>query len=70
MTSLPATIMESLHELDAEVRFQMLRGVVVVGGSASLPGLAERLKAELGMMVPEHVRATVDVRVWNAGEHR
>ncbi|CAM9985222.1 unnamed protein product [Sphacelaria rigidula] len=47
----------------------MLRDVVVVGGSASLPGLAERLKAELRMIVPEGVQTTVNVRVWSAEKH-
>ena len=49
--SLPDVIMQSLSVLPPLVQATMLSNVLVVGGSAKMPGLVERLEAELRMRV-------------------
>lgn len=48
----------------------MLEDVVVVGGSAALEGLGDRLEEELKGVLPEGMGERVDVRVPGADELR
>lgn len=50
---LPNLIMQSLAELPLALWPGMLSNVVVVGGNAAIPGLAERLRRELVVRAPD-----------------
>jgi actin-related protein 6 len=49
---LPEAIMESLSVLPEALKAAMLANVLVIGGNALIPGLIERLEAELRSLVP------------------
>lgn len=61
-------IVDALSAVDADSRASMLADVVVVGGSAALVGLGDRLEEELKGLLPEAMGERVDVRVPEAGE--
>jgi hypothetical protein len=43
-----------VHGCDAEMQRELLANVVLAGGNACFPGMAERLTAELRAMFPDH----------------
>lgn len=53
--------------MDADVKADMLSDVVLVGGSAALPGLRERLEQDVMAIVPEHLCERVHVRRLDPG---
>lgn len=64
--------MEAILRVDPDVRPSMIGDVVLVGGSSILPGLPVRLKQDLTMAAPAHLREVVQVRVLggDALQHR
>eukprot|EP00903_Cladosiphon_okamuranus_P005875 g5811.t1 len=61
--SLAEVVLDALNELDADSRAEMLEDIVVVGGSAHLDGLGDRLEEDLKALLPEWMGDRVDVRV-------
>ena len=55
--------MDALTCVDTDTMAEMLGDVVVVGGSAALEGLGDRLEEELKAMLPEALANRVEVRV-------
>ena len=45
--SLAGVVLDALNELDSDTRAEMLEDIVVVGGSAHLDGLGDRLEEDL-----------------------
>lgn len=56
-------VMKAVSKFDGVLKGQMLADVVLVGGSAAIPGLAERLEQELMATVPDALCEKVRVRV-------
>lgn len=63
-------MLDAVSVFDSDTRAEMLDDIVVVGGSASLNGLGERLEEELKAMLPGMMAERVDVRVPEADELR
>lgn len=52
LLSLTQLIAESIQACDADVHNTLCNNIVLVGGGAGLPGLADRLNWELGVAMP------------------
>ncbi len=61
---LPEAVVEAVEACDVGLRAALYRNIVLTGGNALLPGLAERLQTELRALVPHyypvHVHAPPD----------
>ncbi|CAM9448901.1 unnamed protein product, partial [Ectocarpus fasciculatus] len=66
--SLSQVVLDALAELDSDTKADMLEDIVVVGGSARMDGLGDRLEEDLKAMLPEWMSEKVDVRVPAADE--
>ncbi|CAM9953871.1 unnamed protein product [Ectocarpus sp. 4 AP-2014] len=66
--SLSQVVLDALAELDSDTKAEMLDDIVVVGGSARMDGLGDRLEEDLKAMLPEWMSEKVDVRVPAADE--
>ncbi|CAN0331853.1 unnamed protein product [Ectocarpus sp. 6 AP-2014] len=66
--SLSQAVLDALAELDSDTKADMLDDIVVVGGSARMDGLGDRLEEDLKAMLPEWMSEKVDVRVPAADE--
>ncbi|CBJ28578.1 TiTiN family member (ttn-1) [Ectocarpus siliculosus] len=66
--SLSQAVLDALAELDSDTKADMLDDIVVVGGSARMDGLGDRLEEDLKAMLPEWMSERVDVRVPAADE--
>jgi len=54
MTNVPFTqVSDCIRSCDTDMRRELWGGVVVSGGGSLLPGLTERLNAQLCEMVPQ-----------------
>ncbi|CAK0797247.1 unnamed protein product [Prorocentrum cordatum] len=52
--------MEAINTCDLDFRQDLVRSLVVAGGTTMLPGLAPRLKRELGRLLPSDLSRQVD----------
>ncbi|CAB1098274.1 unnamed protein product [Ectocarpus sp. CCAP 1310/34] len=66
--SLSQVVLDALAELDSDTKADMLDDIVLVGGSARMDGLGDRLEEDLKAMLPEWMSEKVDVRVPAADE--
>jgi len=55
--------MEAINTCDLDFRQDLVRSLVVAGGTSMLPGLAPRLKSELASLLPLELSRQVDVCV-------
>lgn len=60
-------VVASVADMDADVKADMLSDVVLVGGSAALSGLQERLEQDVMAIVAEHLCEKVHVRRLDPG---
>lgn len=60
---------EAITTCDLDFRQDLVRSLVVAGGTSMLPGLAPRLKAELGSLLPADLARQVDVCVDSQRRH-
>lgn len=70
---IPETVMRSINSMPADVRSMLLANVVLVGGTAKLPGFKERLTKDLRTWAPtnSYLRVAVpespDTYAWKGG---
>eukprot|EP00416_Gambierdiscus_australes_P020874 CAMPEP_0171081004 /NCGR_PEP_ID=MMETSP0766_2-20121228/16232_1 /TAXON_ID=439317 /ORGANISM="Gambierdiscus australes, Strain CAWD 149" /LENGTH=395 /DNA_ID=CAMNT_0011538289 /DNA_START=9 /DNA_END=1196 /DNA_ORIENTATION=+ len=55
--------MEAINTCDLDFRQDLVRSLVVAGGTSMLPGLAPRLRSELSSLLPQELSRQVDVCV-------
>lgn len=55
--------MEAINTCDMDFRQDLIRSLVVAGGTSMLPGLAPRLRSEICTLLPEEMRPQVDICV-------
>lgn len=55
--------MEAINTCDLDFRQDLVRSLVVAGGTSMLPGLAPRLRLELGELLPNELFRQVDIIV-------
>jgi actin-related protein len=67
--SLPRLLADAAMAAPAELRADMLRSVLVVGGVSLAPGFTERLQAELAPLLPAELRPAVRVFAPRARQH-
>lgn len=61
--SLQKICLDAINTVDLDLRQDLLRSVVVAGGTSMLPGLAPRLRKELGQVLPHSESYMVDMCV-------
>lgn len=61
--SMQKICMEAIHTCDADFQQDLVKSLVVAGGSSMLPGLAPRLRSELGSMLSHDMARQVDICV-------
>jgi actin-related protein len=61
-------VLDSIKNCSLELRKNLLSNVVLCGGNSHMPGLQQRLKAELKAVVPFSIAASVDVTVARGGD--
>lgn len=61
--SMQKICMEAIHTCDADFQQDLVKSLVVAGGSSMLPGLAPRLRSELGSMLSGDMARQVDICV-------
>lgn len=61
--SLQKICVDAINTCDLDFRQDLVRSLVVAGGTSMLPGLAPRLRKELGQMLPHNESYMVDVCV-------
>jgi actin len=69
---LPELIAKAVRTCDSDIRRQLLRCVLLVGGTSTLPGLTARLERALGSLFPDHPVHVIDfakrhVSAWIGG---
>lgn len=62
-TSVQKICMEAISTCDLDFRQDLVRSLVVAGGTSMLPGLAPRLRAELQALLPAETASQVDICV-------
>lgn len=55
--------MEAINTCDLDLRQDLVRSLVVAGGTSMLPGLAPRLRSELSSLLPSELARQVDICV-------
>jgi len=55
--------MEAISTCDLDLRQDLVRSLVVAGGTSMLPGLAPRLRSELSVLLPSELAKQVDICV-------
>jgi len=61
--SIQKICMEAINTCDLDFRKDLIRGLVVAGGTSMLPGLAPRLRTELSNLLPVEMSEDVDICV-------
>jgi actin-related protein len=61
--SIQGICMEAINTCDLDFRMDLVRSLVVAGGTSMLPGLAPRLRSELSSLLPGEMSRQVDVCV-------
>merc|ERR1711939_1130200 len=60
-TSIQKICMQAIQTCDLDFRQDLIRSMVVAGGTSMIPGLASRLKHELTELLPTEMARQVDV---------
>lgn len=61
--SIQKICMEAINTCDLDFRLDLVRSLVVAGGTSMLPGLAPRLRSELSCLLPGELSRQVDICV-------
>jgi len=61
--SIQKICMEAINTCDLDFRKDLIRGLVVAGGTSMLPGLAPRLRTEISNLLPVEMSEDVDICV-------
>jgi actin-related protein len=61
--SIQKICMEAINTCDLDFRLDLVRSLVVAGGTSMLPGLAPRLRSELSSLLPGEMSKQVDICV-------
>lgn len=59
INGIPSMVAETIRSLPIDLKRDMYDNIVLSGGTTLLPGLAERIKAEVTRLVPPAVEVTV-----------
>jgi len=59
--SLPKIVFKSLQDCGVDIRKEMSQNILLVGGCTLIPGLVERLQAELTKLCPPHLKPKLQV---------
>eukprot|EP00927_Polykrikos_kofoidii_P045459 TRINITY_DN39458_c0_g1_i1.p1 TRINITY_DN39458_c0_g1~~TRINITY_DN39458_c0_g1_i1.p1 ORF type:complete len:437 (-),score=89.43 TRINITY_DN39458_c0_g1_i1:177-1412(-) len=61
--SMQTICMEAIDTCDLDFRQDLIKSLVVAGGTSMLPGMAPRLRSELCTLLPQEMRAQVEICV-------
>jgi len=67
--SIQKICMEAINTCDLDFRLDLVRSLVVAGGTSMLPGLAPRLRTELSSLLPGDLGRQVDICVDSQRKH-